>query len=43
MGGAAANIGREQAAARQIRQTTKQEEPMPNSVYKIIELVGAGA
>jgi flavin-binding protein dodecin len=40
MGGAAANIGREQAAARQIRQTTKQEEPMSNSVYKIIELVG---
>jgi hypothetical protein len=40
MGGAAANSGREQAAARLIRQTTKQEEPMSNSVYKIIELVG---
>ena len=38
---AAANIGREQAAARQIRQTDqKGGNAMSSSVYKIIELVG---
>jgi flavin-binding protein dodecin len=40
MNRAAANRGKERAAASQIRQRTKLEEPMSNSVYKIIELVG---